>query len=230
VIGHASGLAQTVLALVDVAVAVIGITAAFSIWGSGPDQPRYESSFLENVWYWDDFYDATIGRPLTTASQFGDDVIETQHHRRRGQRNGRERAPQRRRPAKSPVGLRAASTHWPRCSGLAVIVGLSRCEGGLVHSSVVVNPAIVVPLVGAGGLDVHAQDRGSGVRRRGRRGQCRDGTHFGHRGALQQSIAGAQTFDFATRHVLSAPFGLAYDVALDGISAVHGGCLCALVL
>lgn len=28
----------------------------------------------------------------------------------------------------------------------------------------------------------------------------------------------AQTFDFATRHVLSVPFGLAYDVALDGIS------------
>ena len=31
-------------------------------------------------------------------------------------------------------------------------------------------------------------------------------------------VAKAQTFDFATRHVLSAPFGLAYDVALDGIS------------
>ena len=31
-------------------------------------------------------------------------------------------------------------------------------------------------------------------------------------------VKGAQTFDFATRHVLSAPFGLAYDVALDGIS------------
>ncbi|HVA53037.1 MAG TPA: NADH-quinone oxidoreductase subunit M [Acidimicrobiales bacterium] len=28
----------------------------------------------------------------------------------------------------------------------------------------------------------------------------------------------AQTLDFATRHVLSAPFGLAYDVAVDGIS------------
>jgi NADH-quinone oxidoreductase subunit L len=76
VIGHASGVAQTGLALVDVAVAVIGILAAFSIWRSGPDQPRYESSFLENVWHWDDFYDTTIGRPLTTASQFGDDVIE----------------------------------------------------------------------------------------------------------------------------------------------------------
>jgi len=31
-------------------------------------------------------------------------------------------------------------------------------------------------------------------------------------------IAGAQTFDFASRHVLSVPLGLAYDVALDGIS------------
>jgi NADH-quinone oxidoreductase subunit M len=31
-------------------------------------------------------------------------------------------------------------------------------------------------------------------------------------------VAGAQTFDFAARHVLSAPFGLAWDVALDGIS------------
>ncbi|MHB2027812.1 MAG: complex I subunit 4 family protein [Acidimicrobiales bacterium] len=31
-------------------------------------------------------------------------------------------------------------------------------------------------------------------------------------------VKGAGTFDFATRHVLSAPLGLAYDVALDGIS------------
>ncbi len=31
-------------------------------------------------------------------------------------------------------------------------------------------------------------------------------------------VAGAQTFDFAGRFVLAAPFGLAYDVALDGIS------------
>ncbi len=31
-------------------------------------------------------------------------------------------------------------------------------------------------------------------------------------------VHGAQTFDFATRHVLAAPFGLAYDVAIDGIS------------
>jgi NADH-quinone oxidoreductase subunit M len=31
-------------------------------------------------------------------------------------------------------------------------------------------------------------------------------------------VKNAQTYDFVTRHVLSAPFGLAYDVAVDGIS------------
>jgi NADH-quinone oxidoreductase subunit L len=75
-LGHASGLSQVGLAAVDAAVAVLGIMAAVSIWSRGAEQPRYESSFLENVWHWDDFYDATIGRPLTLASQFGDDVIE----------------------------------------------------------------------------------------------------------------------------------------------------------
>jgi NADH:ubiquinone oxidoreductase subunit 5 (subunit L)/multisubunit Na+/H+ antiporter MnhA subunit len=28
------------------------------------------------VWHWDDFYDATIGRPLTNLAYFSDDVIE----------------------------------------------------------------------------------------------------------------------------------------------------------
>jgi NADH-quinone oxidoreductase subunit M len=34
----------------------------------------------------------------------------------------------------------------------------------------------------------------------------------------KSSLANAQGFDFAYRHVLSAPLGLAYDVAIDGIS------------
>jgi len=34
----------------------------------------------------------------------------------------------------------------------------------------------------------------------------------------KSDIAHAQTFDFVSRHVVSAPFGLAYDVAIDGIS------------
>lgn len=39
-------------------------------------------------------------------------------------------------------------------------------------------------------------------------------------GLYNDHVAKAQTFDFATRHVLSVPFGLAYDVALDGISVL----------
>jgi NADH-quinone oxidoreductase subunit M len=34
----------------------------------------------------------------------------------------------------------------------------------------------------------------------------------------KDNISGAQGFDFYTRHVVSAPLGLAYDVALDGLS------------
>lgn len=33
-------------------------------------------------------------------------------------------------------------------------------------------------------------------------------------------VSGAGTADFATRHVLAAPFGLAYDVSVDGISVL----------
>jgi NADH-quinone oxidoreductase subunit L len=33
-------------------------------------------SFLEHVWYWDNFYDATIGRPLEHLAVFSDVVVE----------------------------------------------------------------------------------------------------------------------------------------------------------
>ena len=71
-----STMAQWGLAAVDVAAAVIGLFAAFTIWRSISESSRYESSFLEHVWRWDDFYDATIGRPLTSAAAFSGTVIE----------------------------------------------------------------------------------------------------------------------------------------------------------
>jgi NADH-quinone oxidoreductase subunit L len=74
--GHADTIAQYGLALVDVAAAIFGLLAAYSIWRNISESKRWESPFLEHVWHWDDFYDATIGRPLTDAAQFGDDVIE----------------------------------------------------------------------------------------------------------------------------------------------------------
>ena len=74
--GHASALAQYGLGAVDVAAAVIGLLAAFSIWRNVSSSPRFESTFLEHVWRWDDLYDATIGRPLARVAQYSDDVIE----------------------------------------------------------------------------------------------------------------------------------------------------------
>jgi NADH-quinone oxidoreductase subunit L len=114
----ASGLAQTGLGIVDVAVAVLGIAAAFTIWRAGADQPRYESSFLENVWHWDDFYDATIGRPLTEASQFGDDVVEP--HVIDGAVSGVAVGVRR-----SAEGLRKIQSGFVRQYALATVLGLA---------------------------------------------------------------------------------------------------------
>ncbi len=67
---------QFSLAVVDIIAALIGLVAAFSIWRGVSESPRFESSFLEHVWRWDDFYDASIARPLARAARFGDDVVE----------------------------------------------------------------------------------------------------------------------------------------------------------
>ena len=73
---HEGTALQLSLALIDVAAALIGIVASFSIWRNIVESKRYEKSFLEHVWRWDDFYDATIGRPLTEAAVFTNDVVE----------------------------------------------------------------------------------------------------------------------------------------------------------
>jgi NADH-quinone oxidoreductase subunit L len=73
---HLSTGAQIGLAGVDVVAAVLGLIAAFSIWRTRTESSRFESSFLERVWRWDDFYDATIGRPLTQVAHYSDAVIE----------------------------------------------------------------------------------------------------------------------------------------------------------
>jgi NADH-quinone oxidoreductase subunit L len=71
-----STLAQAILATVDVIAAIIGLTVAFTLWRSTSPWPRYESSFLERVWRWDDAYDAVLGRPAQALAHFGNDVVE----------------------------------------------------------------------------------------------------------------------------------------------------------
>jgi NADH-quinone oxidoreductase subunit L len=59
------------LSLADAAAAVIGIIIGYGLWrGATVDQPALEPPFLQHVWYWDDFYDAVIGRPSQRLAVF----------------------------------------------------------------------------------------------------------------------------------------------------------------
>ncbi len=63
--------AKWALALTDVAAALIGLVLAVFIWrGANVDRPAFEPQFLQRVWYWDDFYDAVIGRPSQKLAYF----------------------------------------------------------------------------------------------------------------------------------------------------------------
>ncbi len=74
---HESASLQYILATIDAVVAVIGIVVAWFIWRTRAIQPKLTPAFLKNVWYWDNFYDTIIGRPLTKLSTFSYDVIDT---------------------------------------------------------------------------------------------------------------------------------------------------------
>jgi NADH-quinone oxidoreductase subunit L len=65
------GGAEWALAIVDIAAAVIGVIVAVWIWrGAEVSKPKWEPAFLQRVWYWDDFYDAIIGRPSQRLAAF----------------------------------------------------------------------------------------------------------------------------------------------------------------
>jgi NADH-quinone oxidoreductase subunit L len=59
------------LAITDAVAAVIGVVLAVMLWrGTVTDKARLEPQFLQRVWYWDDFYDAIIGRPSQKLASF----------------------------------------------------------------------------------------------------------------------------------------------------------------
>ena len=66
---HSGG--EWALALTDVAAAAIGLIIGWGLWrGAQVDKPQLEPQFLQRVWYWDDFYDAVIGRPSQKLATF----------------------------------------------------------------------------------------------------------------------------------------------------------------
>ncbi len=88
-----------------------------------------------------------------------------------------------------------------------------------MHSSLWLSALIVLPLLGALVAMLVRKTPGASyvvaVRcQRASRSCCRSWS----RSLYKSNIAGAQGFDFISRHVVSAPLGLAYDVALDGLS------------
>ena len=60
---HESAGLQVGLAVADGVVAVAAALAAWFLWRRTVDRPGLEPTFLQRVWYWDNLYDALIGRP-----------------------------------------------------------------------------------------------------------------------------------------------------------------------
>jgi NADH-quinone oxidoreductase subunit L len=67
------------LGAVDAVVAILGIGIAWALWRGRVERPELTPRFLLRVWYWDDLYDAVLGRPGTalarTSAQLIDPVV-----------------------------------------------------------------------------------------------------------------------------------------------------------
>jgi NADH-quinone oxidoreductase subunit L len=66
-----------VLAVVDSAVAVVGLAVAFALWSRRASRPKLEPAVLQRAWYFDSIYDAVIGRPSERVARFSATVIDT---------------------------------------------------------------------------------------------------------------------------------------------------------
>jgi NADH-quinone oxidoreductase subunit L len=74
---HLSRGALIGLDVADGVVAVVGLTVAWRLWRKTADRPAWEPVFLQRVWYWDDFYDAVIGKPGQALARFSATVVDT---------------------------------------------------------------------------------------------------------------------------------------------------------
>ncbi len=73
---HERGATVAALSATDAVVALGGLTIAWVLWRARADRPELEPRFLQRVWYWDDVYDAVIGRPGQALARFSAGVVE----------------------------------------------------------------------------------------------------------------------------------------------------------
>ena len=115
------------LAIIDAVVAVIGLAVAWRLWRPEAERPALEPAFLQRVWYWDDVYDAVIGRPGQAFARFCATVVDGRVID--GAVNGVAcaGAPHRQRGPDAPDGLRAQlrAGHRPRLAAVIAFM-LSR--------------------------------------------------------------------------------------------------------
>jgi NADH-quinone oxidoreductase subunit L len=109
---------QITLSLADAAVAILGLAAGWVLWRSRVSDATLEPAFLERVWFWDDAYDATIGRPLTRVARILSTGVEEQIVD--GAVMGVART-----VARTSVGVRKMQTGFVRHYALAMFLGVA---------------------------------------------------------------------------------------------------------
>ncbi len=61
---------------IDAVVALLGIGIAWALWRGRVERPELTPRFLLRVWYWDDLYDAVLGRPGTALARTSAEVLD----------------------------------------------------------------------------------------------------------------------------------------------------------
>jgi len=115
---HEGDALRIVLGVVDAVVAVAGVTIGFALWRRKVDQPALEPAFLQRVWYWDDLYDAVIGRPGQAMARFAATVVDGRIID--GAVNGAASVVR-----KSASGVRRLQTGYVRNYALGIALGLA---------------------------------------------------------------------------------------------------------
>ncbi len=73
--GHSSS-TGVVLGVIDGVVAFLGLGLGFWAWRGRSARPELTPRFLERVWYWDDAYDALLGRPSASLARAAAEVLD----------------------------------------------------------------------------------------------------------------------------------------------------------